>query len=135
MKKNDAIFLKYSLILSLVVLLIAFYPVYVYASKIQVYSIITGYLISLFNIIIGYSLNRSALNKNVKSFMVIVFGSMTLRLVIVAIFLVILLTYTQLDSIYLVSSVFFFYFLFVSLEIYFLTKKPGNTTATGNNTV
>jgi len=135
MKKNDAIFLKYSLILSLVVLLIAFYPVYVYASKIQVYSIITGYLISLFNIIIGYSLNRSALNKNVKSFMVIVFGSMTLRLVIVAIFLVILLTYTQLDSISLVSSVFFFYFLFVSLEIYFLTKKPGNTTATGNNTV
>ena len=128
-------FLKYSLILSLVVLLIAFYPVYVYASKIQVYSIITGYLISLFNIIIGYSLNRSALNKNVKSFMVIVFGSMTLRLVIVAIFLVILLTYTQLDSISLVSSVFFFYFLFVSLEIYFLTKKPGNTTATGNNTV
>ena len=135
MKKNDAMFLKYSLILSLVVLLIAFYPVYVYASKIQVYSIITGYLISLFNIIIGYSLNRSALNKNVKSFMVIVFGSMTLRLVIVAIFLVILLTYTQLDSISLVSSVFFFYFLFVSLEIYFLTKKPGNTTATGNNTV
>jgi len=67
--------------------------------------------------------------------MVIVFGSMTLRLVIVAIFLVILLTYTQLDSISLVSSVFFFYFLFVSLEIYFLTKKPGNTTATGNNTV
>ena len=135
MKKNDMMFLKYSLILSLVVLLVAIYPVYVYASKIQIYSIITGYLISLFNIVIGYSMNRSALNKNVKSFMVIVFGSMGLRLVIVAIFLVILLTYTQLDSISLVSSVFFFYFLFVSLEIYFLTKKTGNTTATGNNTV
>lgn len=130
MKKNDVMFLKYSLILSFVVLLIAFYPVYVYASKIQVYSIVTGYIISYANILIGYSFNRSAINKSVKSFMVIVFGSMALRLIFVAIILVILLTYTGLESISLVSSVFFFYFLFVSLEIYFLNKKSNKAAAT-----
>jgi len=135
MKKNDMMFLKYSLFLSVAVLLIAFYPVYVYASKIQIYSIITGYLISLLNIIIGYSLNRSALNKSVKSFMVIVFGSMGLRLIFVAIVLVILLTYTRLESMSLVSSVFFFYFLFVALEIYFLTKKTKKSVSTENQNI
>ena len=123
MKKNDWMFLKYALLLSLIVLLIAFYPIYKFASGYQVYSLIIGYAISLINIAIGYNLNRSALNKKVKSFMVIVFGSMALRMIFVALVLIILLTYTRLDSISLVSSVFFFYFLFVTLEIYFLNKK------------
>jgi len=116
-------FIKYVLILSLIVLVCAFYPVYIYASKIQVYSFITGYIISFINVIIGYRLNETALKKSVKSFMTIVFGSMALRLIVVVVVLILLFTYTKLDSVSLVSSVFFFYFLFISLEIYFLLKK------------
>lgn len=135
MKKNDIMFLKYSLILSVIVLLIAFYPVYKFASKIQIYSFITGYLISFINVLIGYSFNRTAISKSVKSFMVIVFGSMGLRLILVAIVLVIILTYTGLESMSLVSSVFFFYFLFISLEIYFLTKKTKKSVSTENQNI
>ncbi len=135
MKKNDVMFLKYAILLSLIVLLIAIYPVYKFASKIQIYSFITGYLISFINVVIGYSFNRTAISKSVKSFMVIVFGSMGLRLILVAIILVILLTYTQLDSMSLVSSVFFFYFLFVSLEIYFLTKKSKKSVSPDNQII
>ena len=117
-------FIKFILVYSAVVFLIAFYPIFFFASKIQVLSIAVGYVISFINVLIGYSLNRTALSKNTKSFMVMVFGGMAIRLIIVAIFLVILLTYTQLESVSLVSSVFFFYFLFISIEIYFLLKKP-----------
>ncbi len=135
MKKNDVMFLKYALLLSLIVLLIAIYPVYKFASEIQIYSFITGYLISFINVVIGFSFNRTAISKSVKSFMVIVFGSMALRLILVAIILVILLTYTQLESMSLVSSVFFFYFLFVSLEIYFLTRKSNKSVSPDNQTI
>ena len=118
-------FLKYILVYSAVVLLIAIYPIFFFATKVQALSIAVGYIISFINVLIGYTLNKSALGKNTKSFMVMVLGGMGIRLMIVAIFLVLLLTYTQLDSISLVSSVFFFYFLFISIEIYFLLKKPG----------
>ena len=117
-------FIKHILVYSAIVMLIAFYPIFYFASINQVYSILIGYAVSFINVIFGYFLNRTALNKNIKNFMVIVFGSMALRLILVAIVLVILLTYTKLESVSLVSSVFFFYFLFVSIEIYFLTKKP-----------
>jgi hypothetical protein len=133
MKKNDLMFLKYVLVFSFIVVLISFYPVYIYASKIQIYSFITGYLISFINVLIGHILNKSALNKSVKSFMAIVFGSMALRLILVAIFMVILLTYTKLDSVSLVTSVFFFYFLFVSLEIYFISKKSNKSAKVDNS--
>jgi len=119
-------FIKYILVWSAIILLIAIYPVFFFASTNQVLSIAVGYAVSFINVIIGYSLNKTALRKNVKSFMVIVFGGMAIRLVVVAIILLILLTYSKLESVSLVSSVFFFYFLFISIEIYFLLKKPKN---------
>ena len=110
---------------SALVTILAFYPVYRYASEIQLYSIISGYLLSLLNILTGFSLNEIAFDKKIKSFMVIVIGGMTLRMLVVIILLVLLLHYTNLDTVYLVSSVFFFYFLFTSIEIYHLSKKNG----------
>lgn len=55
--------------------------------------------------------------------MMLVFGGMGIRLILVMLFLVILIQFTTLDSISLVGSVFFFYTLFISIEIYFLHKK------------
>ena len=82
----------------------------------------SGYIISLINAIIGYKLNTMAFNKPTKSFMVLVFGGMGIRLIVVMLFLVILIQFTALDSLSLVGSVFFFYTLFISIEIYFLHK-------------
>lgn len=107
---------------SLIVTMLAFYPVYMYANRLQINSFFPGYLISLVNALIGYKLSLMAFNRSVKSFMVIVFGGMGLRLIIVVITLLILIQFTSLDSISLAGSVFFFYTLFVSIEIYFLHK-------------
>ena len=122
-KKIKLSFIKNVLIASLIVLLISFYPLSRYATGTQIIAIISGYFISLINVIIGYLMILWAINKGTKSFMVIIFGGMLVRMILVFLFLVLLITFSNLDLTSLVSSVFFFYFLFMGLEIYFLMKK------------
>ena len=122
-KKLDLHFIRNIFIASIIVFIISAYPLLKYAGINQINSIVVGYLISLFNILIGYGFNEMALSKNQKRFMVIVFSSLLIRLVVMSIILLILLAYTGLDTVYLVSSIFFFYFLFISLEIHYLFKK------------
>jgi len=122
-KKFDFGFLKYVLIASIIVFVIVFYPVYHFASHEQTEAIIYGYLISLVNVVIGFSLNNSALGRKTKSFMVMVFGGMLIRMLIVAVLLLVLIYFAGLEPVMLTASVFFFYFLFISIEIKFLHKK------------
>jgi hypothetical protein len=122
-KKFDFGFLKYVLIASIIVFVVASYPVYLYASPEQIKAIVYGYLISLVNVVIGFSLNNAALGRKTKSFMVMVFGGMLIRMLIVAVLLLALLYIARLEPVMLTASVFFFYFLFISIEIKFLHKK------------
>lgn len=125
-QKYDWKFMRDILTASVIVTVLAFYPVYRYTTEIQLYSILSGYLISLLNVFTGFSLNEMAFEKRIKSFMVIVIGGMTLRMIVVIILLVLLLHYAILDTVYLVTSVFFFYFVFTSIEIYHLSKKSSS---------
>ncbi len=126
-RKFDPAFLKYVLYASVIVLIVSFYPVYMYLSPAQIMAIIYGYLLSLLNVIIGYALISNAFEKKTKSFMIIVFGGMGVRMLLVAIMLLILLYIVQLEPVSLVSSVFFFYFLFMAIEIKFIYKKSSKT--------
>ena len=132
-RKFDPVFFKYVLIASVIVLIAAFYPVYTYASSLQIKSIIYGYLLSLINVLVGYGLTGIAFDKKVKSFMIIVFGGMVVRMFLVAVLLLVLLYIVQLDAWSLVASVFFFYFLFISIEIKFLYKKSSEGKTNTNS--
>jgi hypothetical protein len=116
-------FFRYIVISSLIVIVLASYPVWKYFTVNQINSFVFGYIISLINAVIGYKLNTMAFSKPTKSFMVLVFGGMGIRLMVVLLLLLILIQFTTLDSISLVGSVFFFYTLFISIEIYYLHKK------------
>jgi len=116
-------FYKHIIISSLVVFLLGAYPVYAYTSITQFYSIISGYIIGLLNAIAGYQLNTIAFNKSVKSFMLIVFGGMGLRMIFIAIIILIFLYILKLEEIPLVASVFIFYILFVAIELLHLHKQ------------
>lgn len=120
-------FVKYLLLISIVVAAVGYYPVSLYASKDQIYSFIPGFLISFINALIGYKLSLTAFGKSVKSFMVLVFGGMGIRLLIVIIFLLVLIQFTSFDSLSLAGSVFFFYTLFVTLEIFFLHRMSAES--------
>lgn len=133
MENKASGFYRHIIISSLIVILIGFYPVSKYASVIQFYSIICGYVIGLLNAIAGYNLNSMAFNKSVKSFMVIVFGGMGLRMVFIAILILILLYIVKLDEVSLVGSVFFFYVLFVIIELVHLQKRQLKNKAALNS--
>lgn len=115
-------FVKYLLMISAVIAALGYYPVSLYAAKEQIYSFIPGFLISFINALIGYKLSLMAFGKSVKSFMILVFGGMGIRLLIVVILLLILIQFTDLDSLSLAGSVFFFYTVFITLEIFFLHR-------------
>jgi hypothetical protein len=120
---SDTQFIKHVVVASIIVLILSSYPVIVYASAIQIYSIICGFCIALINALAGNFLNTLALKKPGKSFMVIVFGSMGIRMMFIAIVLMIMIFFAKLDDFTLVGTVFFFYIIFVSIEIFHLHKK------------
>ena len=112
---------------SLFTALVSAYPVWKYSDTNQINAFLLGFIISFINALIGYKLSLMAFGKSVKSFMVLVFGGMGIRLIIVIIFLLILLQFTSIEALSLTGSVFFFYTLFITIEIYFLHKMSGKT--------
>ena len=122
-KKIKFNFIRNVFIATFIVFLISVYPLSHYASLTQILSIVLGYTISLINVILGYAMIQWALVKETKSFMVIIFGGMLIRMIIVFTFLIILISFSNFETTSLISSVFFFYFLFMSIEIYYLLKK------------
>jgi len=121
-KKSDSSFFKIVLIASLVSFVIAAYPVKVYLSEIQIYSVICGYIISLANALAGYRLSEAALRRSSKVFFAFVFGGMGVRMLAVCIILLLLISFSQLDLTSLVGSVFGFYVMFMAIEIYCVHK-------------
>jgi hypothetical protein len=122
-KKNEPSYLRNVLVASIVSAIVLGYPIIVYLNKVQIQSLICGYGISLLNALVGYKMNDMAFNRSVKSFMILVFGGMGLRMILVGVLLLIVIYYTQLDSVSLISSVFVFYILFAGMEIQYLHKK------------
>jgi hypothetical protein len=125
-QKYDSKFIRDIFAASAAAAFICMYPAYMYASANQLIALGAGYLVSLINILAGFWLYELAYNRNTKSFMVLVFGGMLVRMFFVAVCLLILLYVTRLDTVVLTSSVFFFYFLFMSIEIYHLSKKSSS---------
>ncbi|MGH2575482.1 MAG: hypothetical protein ACRDFC_07265, partial [Ignavibacteria bacterium] len=105
------------------IFIISFYPIYIYASTTQIYSFIYGYLISFLNVLIGYGLIETALSRGIKKFMAIIFGGMFIRIFLAACLIIVLISYANADTMALVSSVFLFYFVFISIEIHYLHKR------------
>lgn len=116
-------FLKTLMIITLAVIVLSIFPLLSYTTSNQALSLIIGFVISLTNAIIGYRIVEKSLNKNVKMFMTMIFGSMAARMMAIAIIMLLIVFLTALDFTYLVASLMFFYFLFTGIEIYFIQKK------------
>lgn len=137
MKENSSQwsgFIKIIAISSFIVLVLAVYPVVTYSSATQINSFVCGYVISLLNALLGYKLNAMAIGRSVKSFMILVFGGLGLRILVVVLLLLIMLQFESFEAVSLISSVFFFYVLFISIEIYFLHKKQTGLKTINSNT-
>jgi len=124
---GEVSFFKIIFTASLVAVILSVYPTVKYAATVQIYSFIAGFIISVVNAVIGYSLNEMAFKRSAKSFLVIVVGGMGIRIVILGIFLVILTQFPVFELTSLIASVFFFYVLYMAIEIYYLHNKKRST--------
>lgn len=122
-KRIDFTFLRNLFIATVIVSFISAYPLINFALPSQIYSIFWGFLISLINTLIGYTMNEISFQKSMKNFLVIVFGGIGIRFLISAIMILLLLHFFELEDIPLLASVIFFYFLFTGIEIHSLVKK------------
>ncbi|MCX7877674.1 MAG: hypothetical protein N2510_03420 [Ignavibacteria bacterium] len=120
-------FLLYVFLLSLVIWGVSVYPLTLYTEENQLHSIVAGYFVSLISAILGFLLNTSALRKSTKSFMVMVFGGMGIRLLLIITIVALIIGLTKLQPVTLLGSVLFFYIFFMLLEIFFINKLKNNS--------
>lgn len=104
-------------------LLAAWYPLMLYATVDVRESVLIAALISIINVLAGYTAIEYAFEKPHETFLKVVLGSMSIRLVILASLVIVLIHWFNFHAIGLMISLLAFYVLNLALEIYYLQKK------------
>jgi len=86
-------------------------------------SFLTAGVICLLNSVIGLKLILNSINSGQKRFFIVALGSMTARLFLVLIAVVVGLLAFKLSKISFIFALFSYYFLFLSIETFILVKR------------
>lgn len=105
------------------VVLLAVYPMSVYATGAMVESIVASGVMSLAHLLLGYVFIEMGFEKSNTSFLKIVLGGSVVRLLLLVGGVFLLVRVYDFQSLWLMLSLLVFYSLNLSLEIYFLQKK------------
>ncbi len=119
-KKNFALQI---LISTIITFFIAIYPLTNYFSEDIIISVLLGCVISLINVFIGYELIKFSINKPNKVFFKITIGSIGIRIIFIGLSIFILIKFFNVNTFGLVISLFFYYFLYMIIEIMYINKK------------
>ena len=95
--------------------------------KIESAPVFYGWVLSLANVLIGTRYILKSIKKVNKRFFAVVFGSMTLRLFVTLILVLIGLLVLKLNEIYFVFSLLGFYFAFIAIEVIYLNCNSKST--------
>jgi hypothetical protein len=106
-----------------ITLILGLYPVLNYLPNDIIIGIACGAGISLINVLIGYFLIQYSIDKPNKVFFKAVIGGLVIRLFFIGIVLICLVKVFKINILGLVISLFFYYFLFLVLEIMYLNKR------------
>jgi len=90
---------------------------YLFSEGSYLKSVLLGYFASLFNIVTGFVSLRWAFKQDEKSFYIILYGGMAIRLLIFIVALFLIYNYTQLPLMGFVASFIVFYVLMQYYEI------------------
>jgi hypothetical protein len=112
------------IILSLIItFFVAIYPLTHYFTCEVIISVLFGCAISLISAFTGYGLTLYSFDKSNRVFFKSVIGGLTLRIIFIGLSIFLLIKIFKINMYGLVVSLFFYYFLFLILEIIFLNKK------------
>lgn len=87
------------------------------------YSVLIGALIVILNFIIGFLFIRISLYKSDRMFIIMLWGGMLFRLILILILVSILLKFLELNAIGFIFSILFFYVFYLIIEILYLNFK------------
>jgi hypothetical protein len=90
------------------------------ATYIEPVPVFFGWLLSLANVLLGTRFVLKAMDKGNKRFFAVLFGSMTVRLFVTLIIVVIGLLALKLNELFFIFSLLGFYFAFIAVEVIFI---------------
>ena len=102
---------------------VAIYPLTHYFPYEVLISVLFGSAISLINVFVGYGLIIYSFDKPNRIFFKAVLGGLALRIILIGLSIFILIKFFDINMYGLVISLFFYYFLFLILEVLFLNTK------------
>ncbi len=94
---------------------------------------VVGYAIALVNVIVGYAAVRRARGGDMRRFNIVLFGSMTVRVVGILAVLTICVLVVKLHAIALVTSLFSFYIVFLVIELQALLAGARHPSSPGSS--
>jgi hypothetical protein len=121
-KINIKGFLKYLGFVVVLFWILISYPLFKFANLDFIKSFIVGFLISLVNSVAGLLIIKRGINKPNKEFLKLTLGSMGVRLFLIAVLILVLLKFLNFETYGLVTSLLLFYFIFLFMEVFFLSK-------------
>jgi len=104
----------------LIVLALYFTEILTYS---QFASVFLGLVITTLNFLAGFLSARISLNKNEKTFIKIVFGSMVIRLFLMLITILIALLFLDINRNSFIFSIFIFYIFYLLIEVFYLNNR------------
>ena len=108
--------------------LLAAYPLAAYADKAVVTAIIAGALLGTFNVMLGYAAIEYAFSKSLTTFTNVVIGGMGIRLALLLGVMAVLILVLNFHTAALTASLFYFYAVYLVLEILYIQKKVHSTS-------
>ena len=121
--KLDFSFPRKIVLVLLLIGLLSVYPLYKVGDSEITIGFIAGCLISFLNVLFGYFSIEYAFDKPHPTFLKVILGGMGVRLFFIAALVIFLIKVLHFHLYSLTASLFFSYFLFVTLEILFVNKK------------
>ena len=105
---------------------IGIYPLYAWGGSEVVWAAAVGCLICTMNALVGGGFALWSMGRDNKTFMMVLFGGMGIRLMVVLIFFFLALKLGKLHVFSLTLSLFLFYVVFQILEIRFFAGRPSS---------
>jgi hypothetical protein len=103
--------------------ILTFYPISEFATQEVVRSIITGGIMCLVNLLLGYFAIEISFERSHTTFLKYVLGGMVVRLILMWGTLLVLIYFFKFHSASLMLSLLFFYIMNLVLEIFYLQKR------------
>lgn len=116
-------YIKITVAAALLVAALSLYPVYKWYGMDYASAAFVALCLTFLNAVVGFYYIDKYFSASLNDFMKMVFGSMGVRLFVLAVLLVALLGFTKIHKVSFTVSLFISYILFSVIEIYFLNKK------------